>query len=164
MDCLSAKPWFLGNMLLGDYLVVKVHACVGGTSVRDDQRILASGVHVVVGTPGRVFDMLRRQSLRPDNIKMFVLDEADEMLSRGFKDQVYFSLLVMLQLPVLLSNHTCVFVCSCHAATLGTVTVQLVCVFKFVMCYYVLGVTNEGLNLMHPDLFQISIDKNKNLD
>jgi len=73
---------------LGDYLGVKVHACVGGTSVREDQRILQSGVHVVVGTPGRVFDMLRRQSLRADNIKMFVLDEADEMLSRGFKDQV----------------------------------------------------------------------------
>lgn len=76
---------------LGDYLGVKVHACVGGTSVREDQRILSSGVHVVVGTPGRVFDMLRRQSLRPDYIKMFVLDEADEMLSRGFKDQVSIS-------------------------------------------------------------------------
>ncbi|THU59976.1 hypothetical protein C4D60_Mb07t07720 [Musa balbisiana] len=74
---------------LGDYLGVKVHACVGGTSVREDQRILSSGVHVVVGTPGRVFDMLRRQSLQPDYIKMFVLDEADEMLSRGFKDQIY---------------------------------------------------------------------------
>lgn len=73
---------------LGDYLGVKVHACVGGTSVREDQRILSSGVHTVVGTPGRVFDMLRRQSLRSDYIKMFVLDEADEMLSRGFKDQV----------------------------------------------------------------------------
>ena len=69
-------------------MCVKVHACVGGTSVREDQRILSSGVHVVVGTPGRVFDMLRRQSLRSDNIRMFVLDEADEMLSRGFKDQV----------------------------------------------------------------------------
>jgi translation initiation factor 4A len=80
---------------LGDYLGVKVHACVGGTSVREDQRILASGVHVVVGTPGRVFDMLRRQSLRPDNIKMFVLDEADEMLSRGFKDQVNTHLFVI---------------------------------------------------------------------
>ncbi|CAM8913913.1 unnamed protein product [Rhodiola kirilowii] len=74
---------------LGDYLGVKVHACVGGTSVREDQRILSAGVHVVVGTPGRVFDMLRRQSLRADYIKMFVLDEADEMLSRGFKDQIY---------------------------------------------------------------------------
>lgn len=80
---------------LGDYLGVKVHACVGGTSVREDQRILSSGVHVVVGTPGRVFDMLRRQSLRPDYIKMFVLDEADEMLSRGFKDQVYLLLVLL---------------------------------------------------------------------
>ncbi|CAH8386318.1 unnamed protein product [Eruca vesicaria subsp. sativa] len=72
---------------LGDYLGVKVHACVGGTSVREDHRILQAGVHVVLGTPGRVFDMLKRQSLRADHIKMFVLDEADEMLSRGFKDQ-----------------------------------------------------------------------------
>jgi len=48
----------------------------------------AAGVHVVVGTPGRVFDMLRRRCLRADSIKMFVLDEADEMLSRGFKDQI----------------------------------------------------------------------------
>merc|ERR1712159_912824 len=64
-------------------------ACVGGTSVREDQRILQSGVHVVVGTPGRVYDMLRRRALKPDSIKIFSLDEADEMLSRGFKDQIY---------------------------------------------------------------------------
>ncbi|KDD74664.1 DEAD/DEAH box helicase [Helicosporidium sp. ATCC 50920] len=74
---------------LGDYLAVKCHACVGGTSVREDTRILQAGVHVVVGTPGRVYDMLRRRALRADSIKMFVLDEADEMLSRGFKDQIY---------------------------------------------------------------------------
>ena len=74
---------------LGDYLGVKCHACVGGTSVREDARILQAGVHVVVGTPGRVYDMLRRRALRADNIRMFVLDEADEMLSRGFKDQIY---------------------------------------------------------------------------
>ncbi|XWS09016.1 hypothetical protein CRYUN_Cryun40dG0049600 [Craigia yunnanensis] len=65
---------------LGDYLGVKVQACVGGTSVREDQRILLSGVRVAVGTHGRVFDMLRGQSLPADDIKMFVLDEADEML------------------------------------------------------------------------------------
>ena len=68
---------------------VKCHACVGGTSVREDTRILQAGVHVVVGTPGRVYDMLRRRALRADSIRMFVLDEADEMLSRGFKDQIY---------------------------------------------------------------------------
>ena len=68
---------------------MKCHACVGGTSVREDTRILQGGVHVVVGTPGRVYDMLRRRALRADSIRMFVLDEADEMLSRGFKDQIY---------------------------------------------------------------------------
>ena len=93
---------------LGDYLGVKVHACVGGTSVREDQRILQSGVHVVVGTPGRVFDMLRRQSLRPDHIKMFVLDEADEMLSRGFKDQVAL-LLKFLQFYFLVQSRICLY-------------------------------------------------------
>ncbi|OMO96221.1 hypothetical protein COLO4_15426 [Corchorus olitorius] len=71
---------------LGHYLGVKVHTRIGGTSVR---RILQSGVHVVVGTPGRVLDMLQRQYLCSDYIKMFVLDDADELLSRGFKDQIY---------------------------------------------------------------------------
>ncbi|XGW09200.1 hypothetical protein V3C99_011480 [Haemonchus contortus] len=74
---------------LGDYMSIKVHACIGGTSIRDDQRKLESGVHVVVGTPGRVNDMINRSVLQTSRIKMFVLDEADEMLSRGFKDQIY---------------------------------------------------------------------------
>jgi len=74
---------------LGDYLSVRCHACIGGTRVRDDINKLQSGVHVVVGTPGRVYDMLCRRVLRPDSIKLFILDEADEMLSRGFKDQIY---------------------------------------------------------------------------
>jgi translation initiation factor 4A len=77
------------HMGIQQHAQVKCHACVGGTSVREDARILGAGVHVVVGTPGRVFDMLRRRCLRADSIKMFVLDEADEMLSRGFKDQIY---------------------------------------------------------------------------
>ena len=68
---------------------VQVHACVGGTAVRDDIRTLQAGVHIVVGTPGRVADMINRRALRLDNILQFFLDEADEMLSRGFKDQIY---------------------------------------------------------------------------
>ena len=74
---------------IGDYLGVKCHACIGGTRVRDDIAKLQSGVHIVVGTPGRVYDMLCRRHLRANSIKLFVLDEADEMLSRGFKDQIY---------------------------------------------------------------------------
>jgi len=74
---------------LGDYMDLQVHACVGGTAVRDDILTLQGGVHVVVGTPGRVYDMINRRALRLDSIRQFFLDEADEMLSRGFKDQIY---------------------------------------------------------------------------
>ena len=73
----------------GDYMDLQVHACVGGPAVRDDIRTLQGGVHVGVGTPGRVYDMINRRALRLDSIRQFFLDEADEMLSRGFKDQIY---------------------------------------------------------------------------
>ncbi|KAK1923028.1 P-loop containing nucleoside triphosphate hydrolase protein [Papiliotrema laurentii] len=74
---------------LGDYLNVDCHACVGGTAVREDIAKLNEGPHVVVGTPGRVFDMINRGALKTDAVKMFCLDEADEMLSTGFKDSIY---------------------------------------------------------------------------
>jgi len=77
------------QLALGDFMSVQVHACIGGKSVGEDIRKLENGVHVVSGTPGRVFDMISRKSLRTRNIKMLVLDEADEMLSRGFKEQIY---------------------------------------------------------------------------
>lgn len=76
-------------LALGDYMNVSCHACIGGTNLREDMRRLEKGVQIIVGTPGRVFDMINRRVLNPSFIKMFVLDEADEMLSRGFKDQIY---------------------------------------------------------------------------
>merc|ERR1711935_1187734 len=74
---------------LGDYMKIECMACIGGTLVREDMRKLEGGVHVVVGTPGRVYDMINRRALDPASMRQFVLDEADEMLSRGFKDQIY---------------------------------------------------------------------------
>jgi len=74
---------------IGDYLNVVCHACIGGTKVSDDIEILRRGVHIVVGTPGRVFDMIERRALDVRKVKLFILDEADEMLSRGFTDQIY---------------------------------------------------------------------------
>jgi ATP-dependent RNA helicase len=68
---------------------VQCHACIGGTSISEDIRKLEYGQHVVSGTPGRVFDMIRRRSLRTRNIKMLVLNEADELFNEGFKDQIY---------------------------------------------------------------------------
>ncbi|KAK9711541.1 Helicase conserved C-terminal domain [Popillia japonica] len=90
---------------LGDFMAAQCHACIGGTNVREDIRKLDTGVHVVVGTPGRVYDMINRGSLRTKYIKIFVLDEADEMLSRGFKDQIHdvFKMLVSDVQVILLS-------------------------------------------------------------
>ena len=62
---------------------LECHACIGGTSVREDMTALQAGPQVVVGTPGRVQDMIQRRVLKTDSMKMFVLDEADEMLSVG---------------------------------------------------------------------------------
>ena len=76
-------------LALGDYMSVQCHACIGGKSIGEDIRRLDAGVQVVSGTPGRVFDMIRRRHLRVKGLKMLVLDEADEMLSMGFKDQIY---------------------------------------------------------------------------
>ena len=74
---------------IGLYLNVTVHASIGGTSVSDDIEAFKSGAQVVVGTPGRIFDMIERRYFRTDKVKMFILDEADEMLSSGFKEQIY---------------------------------------------------------------------------
>ena len=63
---------------------------IGGTSVSEDiQYLQSNNPHIVVGTPGRIFDMIKRRKLNVFPIKLFVLDEADEMLSSGFKDQIH---------------------------------------------------------------------------
>lgn len=76
-------------LAMGNFISIKVHACIGGKSVGDDIRKLENGVQVVSGTPGRVCDMIKRRTLKTTHIKLLILDESDEMLSRGFKDQIY---------------------------------------------------------------------------
>ena len=75
---------------IGRFEKVKVQLLVGGTSVDGDRTKLDEDPpHIVVGTPGRVHDMIRRKYLKTEKIDLIVLDEADEMLSAGFKDQIY---------------------------------------------------------------------------
>jgi ATP-dependent RNA helicase len=76
-------------LAIGDYMSVQCHASIGGQSIGEDIRKLDHGQHIVSGTPGRVFDMIRRRNLRTRSIKMLILDEADEMLNQGFKEQIY---------------------------------------------------------------------------
>lgn len=75
---------------LGEFLPLQCHACVGGRKVGDDIRKLGGdGVHVVSGTPGRIYDMIQRGVLDTKKVRVFVIDEADEMFGLGFKEQVY---------------------------------------------------------------------------
>lgn len=67
---------------------LSVVACVGGMDIRQERRALSQGAHIVVGTPGRLVDHLTREALFLDGLKAVVLDEADEMLDMGFRDEL----------------------------------------------------------------------------
>jgi ATP-dependent RNA helicase DeaD len=69
-----------------------VVSCVGGMDMRTERRALGRGAHIVVGTPGRLRDHVERGSLDLSRIKAVVLDEADEMLDMGFRDELEFIL------------------------------------------------------------------------
>ena len=66
----------------------RVASCVGGMDPRAEQRVLSRGVHIVVGTPGRLRDHLERGALRSEALRVVVLDEADEMLDMGFREDL----------------------------------------------------------------------------
>ncbi|CCD91394.1 fragment of putative DEAD-box cold-shock protein, ATP-independent RNA helicase (part 1) [Bradyrhizobium sp. ORS 375] len=70
----------------------RVVSCVGGMDPRREQRELEAGAHIVVGTPGRLCDHLRRGRLDISELKAVVLDEADEMLNLGFREDMEFIL------------------------------------------------------------------------
>lgn len=75
----------IGDVMKG----LRVKLLVGGTSVSEDSHELRNNVpHVIIGSVGRVSDMIRRRNIQTKNIKLFVLDEADEMLSGGFIDNI----------------------------------------------------------------------------
>lgn len=67
---------------------VKILPVYGGTSIDRQIRALKGGVQIVVGTPGRVMDHMRRKTLRFDNLSIAILDEADEMFDMGFRDDM----------------------------------------------------------------------------
>ena len=70
----------------------KIATCVGGMDYRTEKRALDRGVHIVVGTPGRLRDHIERNSLDMTGIRAVVLDEADEMLDLGFREDLEFIL------------------------------------------------------------------------
>jgi len=76
----------IGGMMEG----LKVQSLFGGSAVEEGSSFSNKNTpHVICGCPGRVYDMMRRDKIRSKDIKLIILDEADEMLSTGFKEQVY---------------------------------------------------------------------------
>ena len=76
----------IGQMMNG----LVVQTLVGGTSIMEDSNQLKNNTpHIVVGTPGRIYDMLKRGHFIASHIRIIVMDEADDMLSSGFKEQIY---------------------------------------------------------------------------
>ena len=70
------------------FKLLNVNLTVGGTSIRENIDELTKNPHIVIGTPGRVLDMITKKALDTRNLKVFILDEADEMLTMGFKDDL----------------------------------------------------------------------------
>ncbi|MEN7547636.1 DEAD/DEAH box helicase [Rapidithrix thailandica] len=70
------------------YLDIHVVAVYGGADISKQIKALNKGAHIVVGTPGRMIDLINRRKLKLANVQWVVLDEADEMLNMGFKDDL----------------------------------------------------------------------------
>jgi translation initiation factor 4A len=69
---------------------IKIKTIIGGSSIFEDANEMRENPpHIIVGCPGRVYDMIRRRHINAKTLKILVLDEADEMLSSGFKEQIY---------------------------------------------------------------------------
>ena len=77
---------------LSKYKKTTVLPVYGGQPIERQIKALKRGVQIIIGTPGRVMDHIHRRTLRMDHVKMIILDEADEMLDMGFRDDIEFVL------------------------------------------------------------------------
>jgi translation initiation factor 4A len=74
---------------MGDGKGIRVHTATGGPPVHEDIRALDKGVHFLIGTPGRIYDLLNRKAFSTNTIRILILDEADQMLEDRFREQVH---------------------------------------------------------------------------
>ena len=73
---------------LGEFLKIESILMVGGINIEESKKKLRTGVQAIIGTPGRILHMLKDKYFNTDNIKLLVIDEADELLSIGFEEQI----------------------------------------------------------------------------
>ena len=84
-----AQQIYYNYTCLSQYMKLKCALLIGGVSIESNKKALDSGAQFIVGTPGRIQDMIKRYVLRMTKLKCLIIDEADEMLSKGFKEQLY---------------------------------------------------------------------------
>jgi len=73
---------------LSQHMAVNVYSATGGTPLRDDIRAIEKGCQFLIGTPGRIYDLMNRNVLSSESIRVLIFDEADQMLEDRFKEQV----------------------------------------------------------------------------
>jgi translation initiation factor 4A len=73
---------------ISNHMGISVYAATGGPPLKDDIRAIERGAQFLIGTPGRIFDLMNRDILQRDNIRVLILDEADQMLEDRFREQV----------------------------------------------------------------------------
>jgi len=73
---------------LGKYIKPKVHTCIGGINLKEEIEKLQEGAKIIVGTPGRVHEMLKRGHIKTTYFKLLVMDEADDLFAVGFEEQI----------------------------------------------------------------------------
>jgi translation initiation factor 4A len=87
---LAQQTFTVANSLSHMMTGIRIKTIIGGSSIDSDANdIRGNTPHVIVGCPGRIYDMIRRRHINANKLKLVILDEADEMLSSGFKEQIY---------------------------------------------------------------------------
>lgn len=74
---------------ISSYMDINIAKVIGGTNISESSYELSKNPEVIIGTPGRLLDMINRGHIVPDSFSMLIFDEADEILSKGFKDNIY---------------------------------------------------------------------------
>ena len=87
---LAQQTFTVANSLSHMMTGIRIKTIIGGSSIDSDANDIRENTpHVIVGCPGRIYDMIRRRHINANKLKLVILDEADEMLSAGFKEQIY---------------------------------------------------------------------------
>ena len=134
---------------ISKYMNLTFNLCVGGTTIRNNIDALLKNPQVVIGTPGRVLDMINKKALKTRNLQILVIDEADEMLSKIFATQIYD---IFRYLPE--NIQVCLFS--------ATMTPEFFNISKkFMRNPIKILVKNEELTLEGIKQFYINIDKNE---